>query len=92
MIAGNGSEGGRHGMGARSPRGDEGGSRVDEGGDIFGKEGRRACWRRTMAGRGRVGVGASGDIHVGGGMACFTKRSWWMPTLPSYVVVEICWL
>ena len=36
-------------MGARSSRGDEGGSRGDEGDDIFGKEGRRVRWRRTVA-------------------------------------------
>jgi hypothetical protein len=49
MIAGNGREGGRRGMGARSSRGDEGGSRGDEGDDIFGKEGQRVRWRRTVA-------------------------------------------
>jgi hypothetical protein len=37
MIAGNGREGGRRGMGARSSRGDEGGSRGDEGDNIFWK-------------------------------------------------------
>ena len=36
-------------MGARSSRGDEGGSRGDEGDDIFGKEGQRVRWRRTVA-------------------------------------------
>ena len=41
-------------MGARSSRGDEGGSRGDEGDDIFGKEGRRVRWRRTVAGEGAL--------------------------------------
>jgi hypothetical protein len=41
-------------MGARSSRGDEGGSRGDEGDDIFGKEGRQVRWRRTVAGEGAL--------------------------------------
>ena len=46
------------GWGARSSRGDEGGSRGDEGDDIFGKEGRRV---EMDGGR---GGGIDGDVEA----------------------------